>query len=125
MKLNAGIVTERLAESKAFYTEVLEFGVCFENDFYLLLRTPNGQAEFSFLKPNHPSQQPVFQKPFGGEGMYLTLEVADVAAEYNRLRALGVPLVFDLRQEPWGDTHFALLDPNGIGVDVVTYRAPE
>ena len=46
-------------------------------------------------------------------------------AEYERLRAKGVPMLFDLRQEPWGDTHFAVRDPNGIGVDVVTYRAPE
>ena len=37
MKLNAGIITEKLAESKAFYTQVLQFGVTFENDFYLLL----------------------------------------------------------------------------------------
>lgn len=125
MKLNAGIVTERLAESKAFYTGVLNFGVSFENDFYLLLHTPNGQAEFSFLKPAHPSQQPIFQPPFNGQGVYLTIEVDDVAAEYERLKALDVPFAFDLRQEPWGDTHFALLDPNGIGVDVVTYRVPE
>lgn len=125
MKLNAGIVTERLAESKAFYTEVLGFGVTFENEFYLLLHTPNQQAELSFLLPRHPSQQPIFQKPFGGEGMYLTVEVDDVAAEYARIQKLGVPLAFDLREEPWGDRHFALLDPNGIGVDVVTYQPPE
>ena len=40
MKLNAGIVTEKLAESKKFYTETLGFGVTFENEFYLLLHTP-------------------------------------------------------------------------------------
>ena len=56
MKLNAGIITEKLAESKAFYTQVLQFGVTFENDFYLLLHTPNHEAEISFLLPNHPSQ---------------------------------------------------------------------
>ena len=48
MKLNAGIITEKLAESKAFYTQVLQFGVTFENDFYLLLHTPNQEAEISF-----------------------------------------------------------------------------
>ena len=49
MKLNAGIITEKLAESKAFYTQVLQFGVTFENDFYLLLHTPNQEAEISFF----------------------------------------------------------------------------
>ena len=69
MKLNAGIITEKLAESKAFYTQVLQFGVTFENDFYLLLHTPNHEAEISFLLPNHPSQQPLFQKPFTQQGV--------------------------------------------------------
>jgi catechol 2,3-dioxygenase-like lactoylglutathione lyase family enzyme len=53
MKLNAGIITEKLQETKKFYTEVLDFGVSFENEFYLLLHTPNHSAEISFLKPNH------------------------------------------------------------------------
>ena len=64
MKLNAGIITDKLAESKDFYTQVLQFGVTFENDFYLLLHSPNHEAEISFLLPNHPSQQPLFQKTF-------------------------------------------------------------
>lgn len=48
MKLNAGIITEKLAETKAFYTQTLGFGVTFENEFYLLLHTPNHEAEISF-----------------------------------------------------------------------------
>lgn len=55
MKLNAGIITSKLAESKEFYTKFLGFGVTFENDFYLLLHTPNKLSEISFLLPNHPS----------------------------------------------------------------------
>jgi len=31
----------------------------------------------------------------------------------------------DLRDEPWGDRHFALRDPNGVGVDIVEYHQPE
>lgn len=125
MKLNAGIITEKLAESKAFYTQVLQFGVTFENDFYLLLHTPNQEAEISFLLPNHPSQQPLFQKPFTQQGVYLTIEVENVDDYYRSLKEQGVPIAIDLREEPWGDRHFAIIDPNGIGIDIVTYSAPE
>ena len=125
MKLNAGIITEKLAESKAFYTQVLQFGVTFENDFYLLLHTPNQEAEISFLLPNHPSQQPLFQKPFTQQGVYLTIEVENVDDYYHSLKEQGVPIAIDLREEPWGDRHFAIIDPNGIGIDIVTYSAPE
>ena len=121
MKLNSGIVTEKLAETKKFYLEVLNFGVTFENEFYLLLHTPNQEAEISFLLPNHPSQQPLFQKPFSGQGMYLTIEVEDVDKVYNDLKNKGVEIKIDIRDESWGDRHFAIQDPNGIGIDIVKY----
>lgn len=121
MKLNAGIVTSRLAETKAFYTKLLNFGITFENEFYLLMHTPNKQAELSFLLPEHPTQQPLFHQPFPGQGMYLTLEVDDVDSMYAALKKKGVQMRIELRNEPWGDRHFAIQDPNGIGIDIVTH----
>lgn len=125
MKLNAGILTEKLAESKAFYTHNLGFGVTFENEFYLLMHTPNRQAELSFLLPHHPTQQPFFHAPFNGQGMYLTLEVDDVDALYHDLKSKGVEIQVELRDEPWGDRHFAIADPSGIGIDIVHYAPPQ
>ena len=125
MKLNAGIVTNKLSESKAFYTDILGFGVTFENEFYLLMHTPNHEAEISFLLPNHPSQQPLFHKPFLGDGMYLTIEVENVDSMYKELKKKGVAIKIDLRDEPWGDRHFAIQDPNGVGIDIVQYASRE
>ena len=125
MKLNAGIITHRILETKQFYCHVLNFGVTFENEFYLLLHTPNKQAELSFLLPHHPTQQPLFQSAFAGKGVFLTIEVPDVDAAYARISGLGVPIAIDLRDEPWGDRHFAIVDPNRIGIDLVTYAPPD
>lgn len=125
MKLNAGIITEKIQETKDFYTKILGFGVSFENDFYLLLHTPNHSAEISFLKPNHPTQKPIFQPAFNGKGIYLTIEVEKVDEAYKRLNAKGIPMEIEIRDEPWGDRHFAIKDPNGIGIDIVTYTKPE
>ncbi len=124
MKLNAGVITEKLAETKDFYIRNLGFGVTFENEFYLLMHTPNKQAELSFLKPNHPTQKPIFQKPFNGNGMYLTIEVEDVDRLYKKIQDKGVPIAIEIRDEPWGDRHFAIVDPNGIGIDLVTFTKP-
>lgn len=125
MKLNAGIITPKLQESKAFYTEVLNFGVTFENDWFVLLHTPDRSAEISFLLPDQPTQRPVFQSAFPGKGVYLTVEVEDVDAEYTRIKWLDVPIEVELRDEPWGDRHFAVVDPNGMGIDIVTYAKPD
>ncbi|MBC7950088.1 MAG: VOC family protein [Chitinophagaceae bacterium] len=124
MKLNAGIVTNKLAETKTFYTTVLGFGVTFENEFYLLMHTPSKSAEISFLVPNHPSQQPLFQKPFTGQGVYITIEVDDVDKLYTEIKAKGIKIKIDIRNEAWGDRHFAIQDPNGVGIDIVKYSQP-
>lgn len=125
MKLNAGIITSKLAETKAFYINTLGFGVSFENEFYLLLHTPKHEAELSFLLPGHPSQQALFQQPFAGQGMYLTIEVEDVDQLYAELKKKGTEIKIAIRDEPWGDRHFAIQDPNGIGIDIVKYAAPQ
>lgn len=124
MKMNAGIITSKIAESKKFYTDILGFGVTFENDFYLLLHTPDKSAAISFLLPEHASQQPLFRSAFNGKGVYLTIEVAHVDELYRQLKAKGAHIVIDIRNEPWGDRHFAIQDPNGVGIDLVTYSQP-
>ena len=123
MKMNAGIITEKIQETKDFYQEKLGFGVTFENEFYLLMHTPGHEAQLSFLLPEHPTQKPLFQPKFMGSGMYLTIEVDDVDELYNKLKSEGVKIEIDIRDEPWGDRHFAIKDPNGIGIDLVKYTA--
>ena len=122
MKLNAGFVTSNLKETKSFYTEVLKMEVVFENDFYLLLKVKNGTDQISFLLPNHESQQSLFQPPFNGKGAYLTIEVDNVDEVYEQMKVKKIPIAITLRDEPWGDRHFAIVDPNGIGIDIVTYK---
>ena len=124
MKFNAGIITDQLQESKNFYQRIFGWNVIFENDFYVLMGTENGD-QLSFLLPGHPSQKPIFQAPFEGRGVYITIEVANVDEEFERIKGLDVPIEIEIRDEPWGDRHFAVKDPNGIGIDVVTYKAPE
>lgn len=125
MKLNAGIITEKMEETKGFYIKTLGFGVAFENEFYLLMHTPNKEAEISFLLPKHESQQPLFQKPFQGQGMYLTIEMDDVDKIYQELKQKGIKIEIDIRNEPWGDRHFAIKDPNGVGIDIVKYSVTD
>jgi len=124
MKMNAGIITPHLVATRKFYTEIMGFGIVYESEWYLLLSSPDGSQYLSFLQPEHPTQQPLFQTAFAGKGVYLTVEVQDVDAEYDRIRGMGLPIAIELRDEAWGDRHFAFVDPNGIGIDIVKYTAP-
>ncbi len=119
MKLNVGIVTSKLKECKEFYINKLGFGIVAELDWFLQLHTPKGDFEISFLTPNHPSQPKIFQSEFNNKGIYLTIEVEDVDAWYEDIKKKDIPIAVDMRDESWGDRHFAIIDPNGIGIDFV------
>ena len=66
MKMNAGIITPNIQETKQFYVENLGFKVIWEAEWFILLRTPEGDSDISFLLPGLESQAPIFQKPFRG-----------------------------------------------------------
>ena len=52
----------------------------------------------------------------------LSIEVDDVDAVYQRAKALGAPIVYDLTDEPWGVRRFFLRDPAGKLVNVLAHR---
>ena len=121
LKMNAGILTEKIIETKTFYTQILGFKIKFENEFYLLLDSPSGKESISFLTPNHPTQHPFFHPKYQGQGMYLTIAVDNVDEFYKELTERHVEVKFEIRNEAWGERHFAIEDPNGIGIDIVEY----
>ncbi|MGF1567099.1 MAG: VOC family protein [Nodosilinea sp.] len=122
MKLWFGIVTEKLEASKAFYCRLFDCEVIYDSEWFVLLRL--GEGELGFMLPNLEAQAPIFRPAFLGQGAWITLDVEDVRAEYQRIAAMGVPIEVELRDEPWGDRHFVVIDPNGIGVDIVQHHLP-
>jgi catechol 2,3-dioxygenase-like lactoylglutathione lyase family enzyme len=119
------VVTDRVAECREFYTRWLGFEVVFEASWFVYLtsggETPRGIA---FMRSDHPSEPPG-PETFDGRGMFFTLQVADAAAEFERLRAAGAPITYALKDEIWGQRRFALVDPSGVWVDVVEQIAPQ
>lgn len=122
MKFWSGVVTEKVQESKDFYVRLFGCQVLYEGEDGWFVLLGLGESELGFMKPGLAFQAPIYRAAFQGQGMWVTVDVEDVAAECKRIRALGVPIEVELRDEPWGDRHFAVLDPNGIGVDVVERR---
>lgn len=119
MKLWSGIITEKLTESRDFYIRVLEATVIFESDWFALLNVQGQQL--AFMLPNMENQAPMFKQPLNGPGIWLGVDVDDVDAHYQRIQSLNVPIALDIKDEAWGDRHFAILDPNGIGIDFVKH----
>ncbi len=119
MKLWTGVVTEKVQESKDFYVRLFGAEVIYEGEGGWFSLLEFGACELGFMKPNLESQADILKSAFQGKGIWLVFDVKDVEAEYKRIQALGVPIELALRNEPWGDRHFVVVDPNGIGVDIV------
>ena len=118
------IVTERIRECRDFYSRWFGFQVGFEADWFVLLRSA-GESPFSlgFMHTEHPSAPPS-PAAYRGDGMFLTLQVADARAEYERLHTAGLDLDLALTDEPWGQRRFGVVDPAGMWVDVVEQIEP-
>lgn len=124
MQLWSGIVTDKVQQSKEFYVRLFNAQVLYEGEggWFVLLQV--GNNELGFMLPDQPTQAAIFRQPFQGQGLWLTLEVADAQPMYQHMIAQQQPVLQHIRDEPWGDRHFVIADPNGIGIDVVQRIAP-
>ena len=117
-------ITKNLKESKEFYQKWLDFEVAFEASWFVYLRSQGDhKISFALIDEDHPSTPPSYGT-FNGRGSFLTLQVSDATAIYNKLREMNAPISYDLKKEDWGQIRFGLIDPNGLYIDIVQQVDP-
>jgi predicted enzyme related to lactoylglutathione lyase len=52
----------------------------------------------------------------------ISIEVSDVDEVYRRVKTLGLDIVYELTDEPWGVRRFYLRDPTGKLLNVMAHR---
>jgi uncharacterized glyoxalase superfamily protein PhnB len=112
-----------LDEARSFYTENFGFDLVFSGDWYIHMVSKSG-VQVGFLLPDQPTQPPIFQKAYSGEGVIFSLEVEDADAAFAVAKSNSLKIVLDLRSEDWGQRHFCVEDPNGIYLDIVQSFEP-
>jgi catechol 2,3-dioxygenase-like lactoylglutathione lyase family enzyme len=117
------IVTDHLVACRDFYAHWFGLEIGFEASWFIWMHNPNGHISLAFMHPDHPSAPPG-PEPFNGKGMCLEFQVADARAEYERLRAAGLVITYDLQDEPFGQRRFGLYDPAGTWIDIVEQIEP-
>jgi catechol 2,3-dioxygenase-like lactoylglutathione lyase family enzyme len=123
----AVFVTDKLGGTKDFFVKYLGFEVVFESTFFILLSAGSGERPFSvaFLDTVHPSSPPDLPAMNAGAGVFLTLQVSDAAAVFERLKSAGLDIHYALKNEPWGQRRFGIIDPNGMYIDIVEQIEPQ
>jgi catechol 2,3-dioxygenase-like lactoylglutathione lyase family enzyme len=107
------IVSERIDESRKFYTEFLGFDLAMDLGWVLTFASPsNPTAQVTLLRGS--------EKATGHAN--LSIEVEDVDAVHAKAVALGLHIVYPLTDEPWGVRRFFVTDPNGIIINVLSHH---
>lgn len=118
-------ITKKLPETVEFYEQYFGFTKLFESTFFVLLQT-SGEKKFcvAFMDEEHPTTPPNPAR-FNGNGAFLTLEVSDASALFEDIKKRKLPINYALKDEPWGQRRFGIIDPNGLWVDVVQQIEPQ
>ncbi|MGV3665078.1 MAG: VOC family protein [Leptospira bouyouniensis] len=122
--IQTGIITEKLIETKDFYQTWLGLEIKFETEWFILLYLKNRpEIELAIMAPNQPQvRKSYFQRPYQNAGIWFIFETKDVKEEFRLMKEKNAPIDLQLTEEDWGDVHFTLVDPNGIGIDIVQER---
>jgi predicted enzyme related to lactoylglutathione lyase len=110
-RMFALVNVDSIAHIKDFYCDNFGFSVAMEAPGYLQL--VNGGNQLGFMVADQYAPE-----AFGGKGLFMCLEVADVDAEAARLTKAKIPVVVPLRDNPWGDRSIVFRDPVGVNVYV-------
>lgn len=107
------IVSDRIDESRKFYTEFLGFEIAMDLGWVLTFASPsNPTAQITLVRGSeeamaHPN---------------LSIEVEDVDVVHAKAVSLGLQIVYPLTDEPWGVRRFFVTDPNGVVINVLSHH---
>ena len=112
------IMTDDVAGTAAFYAAHFKFEALFTSDWYIHLQSKEDEkVTLAVLDGSHETIPAVGRGKVAG--LLLNFEVEDVDAVYDAVRAAGLPILREIRDEDFGQRHFITADPNGVMIDVI------
>lgn len=108
------LFTEDLDATKQFYEQVFGLHVLFEDDASAVFNFGNTLINLLRTEAAHSLIEPaVVASPDAGARLQMTIEVDDVDAMCETLRARGVGLLNGPMDRPWGIRTASFRDPGG------------
>lgn len=116
------ICSDRLAETRDFYVDLLGFEVGFDSDWFVQLSAADSDATIGIMRRDHELVPE--QARGAASGSYVTVVVDDVDPVYARATDRGLPVVEAPTDLFYGQRRMLVTDPNGVLVDVSSPTAP-
>ncbi len=118
-RVSTCIITNKIEETKQFYTEILKSKVTFDCGWYCSISLGD-ELEIQFMTPQKESD-----KLFQNQGVTYNISVNDVDVEYESLKNKSVEIVDEIATHSWGDRSFVICDPNMIRLYIYSDREIE
>ena len=111
-------VTDKLAETKAYYSERAGFEITHDLPNYLQVRygKPDDAPTLCFMLPDAFPGGKTLPR-YGGEGVIVSIPTASADETHERLKQAGAPILSQPEDKPWGWRSFFSVDPNGVMLD--------
>jgi catechol 2,3-dioxygenase-like lactoylglutathione lyase family enzyme len=106
------IKSDRPAETRDFFVDLLGFEVVMDLDWVLTVASPENRSAQVTIVGNDDMAAPG-----------ISVEVRDVDAVHATAVERGLQIVYSLRDEEWGVRRFMLREPSGTLVNVVSHRS--
>lgn len=119
MKVNrllTNICTDDLVASKHFYTQLFDFKVSFDSDWFIQLVNEGESLELGIIQRENDLMPAAFQQV--PQGFYLTFVVEDVEAVHEMAKALKFKIIEPPADTFYGQRRLLLQGPSGALVDV-------
>ena len=113
------LMTDRVAETARYYEQHFRFTRQFDSDWYVHLQSSEDEKVNLAILDGAHATIPAVARGGRAAGVLLNFEVDNVDAEYERVLASGLDVQLALRDEPFGQRHFIVQDPNGVLIDVI------
>jgi len=105
------IRSDRPAETRAFFVDLLGFELAMDLDWVATVASPsNPSAQVNIIGNDDPSAPGI------------SVEVADVDAVHAKAVEQGLEISYPLRDEEWGVRRFMLREPSGTVINVLSHR---
>ncbi len=115
-KLFPLVITDKLDQTKAFYTERAGFSLSFEQGSYIQVRYGGEDGpELCFMSKE--AAAPLHQEPFDGRGLIVSIPTKSADDAHSTLLDRGAAPMSTPSDKPWGWRSFGIADPNGIVLD--------
>jgi predicted enzyme related to lactoylglutathione lyase len=110
------ICSDKLTESKDFYTKLFNFEINYDSDWFIHLTSKDKNLELGIIKRTNEIVPKEIQQP--PQGFYITLVVENVEEIFELAKTEKITILSEPSDTFYGQRRMLLKDPNEAWVDV-------